>query len=500
MAMPSILGFLLSLDTTTILIATITLLVVAYIFSMKERAGIPPGPRFLPIVGNILNMRGAYVGKRYKYFEELKEKYGDIFRIYLGPKLVVVLNSFQTVNEVFVKQKETFAARPTEQLWGINLATKNGRGIIWSNGDEWKTVRRTSLHALRDLGVGKSSIEEKLKEEVCALLDALSDIEGEPVCVHKYLMKATTNIICGIAFGTRFDYNNTEFLNVIAFVDSAFRNEGAFGPIHVLPLLRFTPFLMGYYKRFQKIHVGVEGFILRRIKEHKETFNKDDIRDFIDACLSNREKTDYFDDNGMLRAIIDLFTAGSDTTAGSLDWGLLYMILNPDIQKKCQEEIDSVVGSNRMVSLSDKSKLPYVEATILEVQRLGNTAPASLPHMANEDAMVNGYLIPKGSMVYANLYGCHLDSKYWDDPKTFKPERFLGGDGKLKKQPSFVPFSAGSRICPGESLARMELFLFFSNILQRFTVLKTGSGELSTEGYFGISMSTPQYFLKLKRR
>ncbi|KAK6166913.1 hypothetical protein SNE40_023514 [Patella caerulea] len=251
--------------------------------------------------------------------------------------------------------------------------------------------------------------------------------------------------------------------------------------------------------------LAVEQFIANRIEKRRQVFDKNDIKDFIDVYLdtsaNDESSTSTITESNTRRIILDLFFAGSDTTSTTLDWAMLFMILHPKVQKKCQEEIDSVVGDGRMIDWSDRSKMAYNEATLLEVQRLGSAVPMTLPHTTDKDTIVKGYLIPEGTLVYANLYACHRDSRYWKEPLEFKPDRFLDDSGKVQNPPaSFVPFSTGPQICAGEPLARMELFLFFTNILQRFSVSTFGGEKPSTDGICGLSMATPEYTIQVTPR
>ncbi|ESO91954.1 hypothetical protein LOTGIDRAFT_162958 [Lottia gigantea] len=482
-------------DINTILIGLTVFLGAAYCFSKKEISGIPPGPPFLPVFGNALDLRGKNLKKKHKYFSELARQYGDVVRIYNGSQLTIVLNSYDSVNELFVKNKDFVSDRPRDKLWGVKLSTDiGGTGIIWSNGQTWKSIRRTSLQALRDLGVGKSSLEEKIQEEAEVLINILSGDEGKPLVLIDWLIKATTNIICGLTMGKRFDYDNPHLINILKVIGFSFKGEGFFAPIHVFPIMRFLPGVMKFMDAGKKLRA----FISSGFEDHRESMHPDEIRDFIDACLANKDSS--ISDKVKFKATLDLFVAGSDTTASTLDWAFLYLLLNPGVMKKCQQEIDDVIGTDRMVSWSDHSRMPYIEATILEVQRLGNTVAISIPHMAVKDIKIGEYLIPKESIIYANMYACHIDPKYWEDPLRFKPERFLDSNGKITKPASFIPFSAGPRICPGESLAKMELFMFFTCILQKFNITKYGNEELSTDGNFGISMSTPKYHVCVEKR
>ncbi|XP_072035914.1 cytochrome P450 2U1-like [Amphiura filiformis] len=165
-----------------------------------------------------------------------------------------------------------------------------------------------------------------------------------------------------------------------------------------------------------------------------------------------------------------MFTAGSDSTSVNIRWGLLYMIANPDVQAKAQKELDKVVGRDRMPRLSDKADLPYFQATLLEITRKASTARLSALHAASEDTTLNGYNIPKGAIVMANLWACHYDAEVFAEPEVFRPERFLNDAGdKVVQRDELIPFSTGRRFCLGDNLARMELFVIISHLLHRFT-------------------------------
>ncbi|XP_050388964.2 cytochrome P450 2D3 [Patella vulgata] len=490
-------------DVTTILMTLVLLLVIGYVISMQERSGIPPGPPFWPVVGNMLDIRGKLVGKRHKYYAELQEKYGDIFRIYFADQLLIVLNDFESIEEAFVKQRDLFSTRPVEKLWVVNQAGKGGHGIIWASGQEWKDARRMSIHTLRDLGVGKSRLEEKIKEEIEIVLDSFTQSTGKPINVHEILRKASTNIICIVVFGERYDYGDPAFIQILKVLDDGFTDMVLHTPVHRFPLLRFIPFISSKMVSVKTAYLKVVEIIAQRIEKRRQVFDKNAIQDFIDVYLDMSAGGEFstITESNTRRAISDLVFAASDTTATTLDWAMLFMVLHPEVQKKCQEEIDSVVGDGRMVDWSDKSKLSYNEATLLEVQRLSSAVPMSAPHTTNKDTVVKGYLIPEGSLVYANLYACHRDSRYWKEPLEFKPERFLDISGKVSKQPAaFIPFSIGPRICAGKILARMELFLFFTNILQRFTVSTPSTEKPSTDGICTVVISTPEYTLIGTRR
>ncbi|KAK6182997.1 hypothetical protein SNE40_010555 [Patella caerulea] len=489
-----------STTLTSSLIAFAIVIVIGYVFLFWERSGIPPGPPFWPVVGNLFDMRGKYTGRRHAYLEEMKVKYGPVFRIYLGKQLTVFLNDQESIKEAIVDQKDVFIARPTKKLWGYKTAALDGPGLAFANGEDWEAARSLVVQTFHD--IGSTSFEEIIKDEIMDIVKGLSISCGDAVRIRDTLIKATTSIIGRVSFGSRLDYSKEIDMHIFNTVHALFKGEGSLSPIHTLPFLRFLPNI-GEKLEDQNEDVAKTRQEFRRyLDEHKKKSTEHASRDLIDVFLKKSRTIENYliDEHNLTRIIVDLFAAGSVANGNVVDWAFLYMILQPNIQKKCQDEIDKVVGSKRMVSWSDKPNLPYLEATLMEAYRLGNNAPLSVPHMNTKDAYVKGYLIPKESIVIPNVLSCHLDQKTWNDPLTFRPERFLDESGNIKSNPAFMPYMIGPRYCVGETLSRMQIFLIFTNILQIFVLSKEVGVKLTTEGTCAINMETPPYLVHAKRR
>ena len=142
------------------------------------------------------------------------------------------------------------------------------------------------------------------------------------------------------------------------------------------------------------------------------------------------------------------------------------MALHPEVQEKCQKEIDEVLGS-KLPTIEDVNKLTYVMATLMEIQRYSLVAQGSLPHYLLSDTELRGYKFKKGTVFICNLEKFLNDPTEFPEPRHFKPDRFIGKDGNLRKSEYFVPFGVGKRICMGETLAKNELFIFFVRVFQR---------------------------------
>lgn len=196
-------------------------------------------------------------------------------------------------------------------------------------------------------------------------------------------------------------------------------------------------------------------------------------RDLVDAYIIQQKrheadgKLSYFSDRQLVQIMNDIFSAGLETVTSTIEWSILFMILNPDCQKRVQEEIERVIGNERLPQLDDLSSMPYTEATIFEVLRRSSVVTLGNAHATLEDATIGGYLIPKGSQVLPNLYAMNMDAKLWQEPGKFDPTRFLVNERACKPD-HFIPFSVGRRICLGDLLAKMQVFIFLAGLLQRF--------------------------------
>ncbi|XP_071022148.1 cytochrome P450 2K1-like [Oncorhynchus clarkii lewisi] len=230
----------------------------------------------------------------------------------------------------------------------------------------------------------------------------------------------------------------------------------------------------------------------------KETLNPQMCRGFVDSFLVRKQTLEesgnmnsHYHTENLIQTVANLFAAGTDTTGTTLRWGLLLMAKYPDIQDRVQEEISRVIGS-RQALVEDRKNLPYTDAVIHETQRLANIVPMSIPHTTSQDVTFQGYFIKKGTDVLPLLTSVLRDESEWKSPHTFNPDHFLDEEGRFVKKDAFMPFSAGRRVCLGESLARMELFLFFTSLLQHFCFSPppgVGEADLDLTPSLGFTLS-----------
>uniref|UniRef100_A0A8I5NNK2 unspecific monooxygenase n=1 Tax=Papio anubis TaxID=9555 RepID=A0A8I5NNK2_PAPAN len=458
------------------------------------RRKLPPGPTPLPIIGNILQIDVKDICKSFSNFSKV---YGPVFTVYFGMNPVVVLHGYETVKEALIDNAEEFSGRG---ILPISERITNGLGIISSNGKRWKETRRFSLTTLRNFGMGKRSIEDRVQEEARCLVEELRKTKASPCDPTFILGCAPCNVICSIIFHKRFDYKDQQFLNLMEkFNENAKILSSPWIQIcnNFSPIIDYFP---GTHNKLLKNVAFVKSYILEKVKEHQESMDMNNPRDFIDCFLIKMEKEKHnqqseFTIENLENAAVDLFAAGTETTSTTLRYALLLLLKHPEVTAKVQEEIERVIGRNRSPCMQDRSHMPYTDAVVHEVQRYIDLLPTSLPHAVTCDVKFRNYLIPKGTTILISLTSVLRDNKEFPNPEMFDPRHFLDEGGNFKKSNYFMPFSAGKRICVGEGLARMELFLFLTSILQNFNLKSlVDLKDLDTTPVFNGFVSVPPVY------
>ncbi|XP_035881463.1 cytochrome P450 2U1 isoform X2 [Phyllostomus discolor] len=433
--------------------------------------GIPPGPAPWPVVGNFgfvllppflrgkswLNRRVRAAGLDLSslgsqvLLTDLARVYGNIYSFFIGHYLVVVLNDFHSVREALVQQAEVFSDRPRVPL--ISLVTK-GKGIVFAHyGPVWRQQRKFSHSTLRHFGLGKLSLEPKVIEEFKYVKAEMQKHGGDPFNPFPIVNNAVSNIICSMCFGQRFDYTNSEFKKMLDFMSRGLEIclNNQLQLVNICSWLYYLPF--GPFKELRQIEKDITTFLKKIIKDHRESLDVENPQDFIDMYLLHVEEekknnsNSSFNEDYLFYIIGDLFIAGTDTTTNSLLWCLLYMSLNPDVQ------------------------------------------------------VLQGYTIPKGTVIIPNLWSVHRDPAIWEKPDDFNPNRFLDDQGQVMKKETFIPFGIGKRVCMGEQLAKMELFLMFVSLMQSFTfALPKDSKKPNLTGRYGLTLAPHPFNLIISKK
>ncbi|XP_004620834.2 cytochrome P450 2B11-like [Sorex araneus] len=442
----------------------------------KSRGRLPPGPRPLPFFGNLLQMdRNGLL----KSILKMRDQYGDVFTLYLGPKPVVILCGTEAIREALVDQTDAFSGRGKI---AVLEPVFQDYGLVFSNGERWKVLRQFALTTMRDFGMGKRSVEERIQEEAQYLVEELRNTKGTLQDPKFFFQASVANVICSIVFGERFSYQDPEFRRLLHLIFSSFVLMSSFSAQMFELFSGFLKYFPGAHSQVSRNLKEVNDFIARNVEKHRETLDSTAPRDFIDAYLirMDKEKSNpntEFHHMNLIISVLSLLTGNTETTSTTLCYGFLLMLKYPHITERVQKEIDQVIGSHRAPDLNDRINMPYTDAVIHEIQRYADVIPMGIPRSVTKDTHFRGNIIPEGTQVFPILSSALNDPHYFGKPETFNPDHFLDANGALKKSDAFIPFSVGKRICPGEGIARAQIFLVFTTILQNFNLATSMAPE-----------------------
>nr|XP_034346496.1 cytochrome P450 1A1 isoform X2 [Arvicanthis niloticus] len=409
----------------------------------------PPGPWGLPFIGHILTL-----GKNpHLALTKLSQQYGDVLQIRIGSTPVVVLSGLNTIKQALVRQGDDFKGRP--DFYSFTLIT-NGKSMTFNpdSGPVWAARRRLAQNALKSFSIASDPtsasscyLEEHVSREAEYLISKFQKLMAEigHFDPYKYLVVSVANVICAMCFGQRYDHDNQELLSIVSLSNEFGEVTGSGYPADFIPVLRYLP--NSSLDAFKDLNKKFYSFMKKLINEHLQTFEKGHIRDITDSLIEHcqdrrldENANVQLSDDKVITIVLDLFGAGFDTITTAISWGLMYLVTKPMVQRKIQEELDTVIGRDRQPRLSDRPQLPYLEAFILETFRHSSFLPFTIPHR-----------------------------ELWGDPNEFRPERFLTPSGTLDKHLSekVILFGLGKRKCIGETIGRLEVFLFLAILLQQ---------------------------------
>ncbi|XP_048361666.1 cytochrome P450 2J2-like [Sphaerodactylus townsendi] len=477
-----------------VLVASLVcLLILRSLKQLWSNRPYPPGPLRLPIIGNVWRFA---IKLQKDTFIKLAKQYGNVLMLWLGPIPIVGLSGYEAVKEALINHSEGFADRPVTPF--LKVIGKE-MGIVLSNGPTWEQQRKFAIVALRKLGVGKKGVEHQIEEEAHQLLQTFANAKGHPFDPSIPLRNSVSNVICAVAFGCRFSAEDKQFLKLVEATDYILSFLGSFSQV----LFELFPWLMkhlpGPLNKTLSCAETVLSFARQEIQKHKKNHTAYEPQDFIDLYLlqmkkSKNDPNSTYNEDNLIHSIFDMFIAGSETTTLTLRWALLLMANHPDIQEKVYKEIEEVLGSSQSFTYQDRKKLNYTNAVIHEIQRSQYILLVGLPRRSTKDVNMLGFLIPKDATIIPDLSSVLLDPKQWETPEAFNPKHFLDKDGTFVEKEAFLPFGAGARVCPGEQLARMELFILFTSLIRAFTFqLPEGVKELDTDPLVGLSVVPRPY-------
>ncbi|XP_053995479.1 cytochrome P450 306a1 [Hylaeus anthracinus] len=486
-------GFAMSV-VYAISLASLFLLAYFFIRYRERMRHLPPGPWQLPILGYLPWIDAE---KPHETLTKLARTYGPVCGIRMGNVYTVLLSDPRIIKQAFAK--DACAGRaPLYLTHGI----MQGYGLICAEGDRWRDQRKFVSVCLRNFGMVKHDGPKRDRLEK-RILDAANECVSKlqqrsrngPIDPMDTLHHCIGNLVNDLVFGIKYEEDQQVWKWLRHLQEEGVKHIGVAGPLNFLPILRFLP---RYGKTIQTILDGKEKThqLYREIvDEYRARSASTTVENdsFLAAFVEQMKKenvfeTRHFTEPQLYHLLADLFGAGTDTTLTTIRWFLLYMAAHPEEQEKVQLEMDRCLETGEEPTLKDRDSMPRLEAALAEVQRLKSVTPLGIPHGTSEETEIGEYIVPKGTMLVPLQWTVHTDPAHWQDPLEFKPDRFLAEDGSFRKPEAFFPFQIGKRVCVGEELARMTLFLFAGRVLRSLSVSIPPNETVDLEGDCGITL------------
>ncbi|KAI0065754.1 cytochrome P450 [Artomyces pyxidatus] len=483
--------------TASLVVASAVLLLLCTLHDYRKRKGLPypPGPTPLPVIGNLLDIPTV---ESWVTYTEWEKKYGEIMSMQVLGNFIVVLQSYKAMKDLLERRGQIYSDRPVspffdmmELHWAIPIARY---------AEQWRSGRRALDRSLRQSAAVLYRPIQKAKAHAF-----LKNLLARPEDFREHLEHFQGAMLMAITYGYDVEERHDVHLGKARELSDLAASTVLPGALLVndLPFLRHLPeWLPGMDFKSLARHgrVLAEEVVNGPFNFVKEAMEKGTARPSL-ARESLRESQDgsQMAERDIATALGSLYAGGSDTTVSALSSFFLMLVLYPSVQKKAQAELDAVTGGARLPDFDDRANLPYVDALCKELLRWRMVTPLGLPHATTEDDVYNGLFIPKGAIVLANSWAILHDSSLYPEPETFKPERFITADGRVKDDHLLnVAFGFGKRLCPGRHIVDSTLFIVVSFILATFSVSKAKDDygyEIPVEDeYTGMQLSQPVPF------
>nr|QWK52348.1 cytochrome P450 98A8 [Isatis tinctoria] len=456
------------ISVMTIIIASIML------YQRWWTSNIPPGPKPRFMIGNLHQLKPHWTHS----FTEWSKIYGPIISVWLGSQLTVVVSSSDLARQVLRDNDHQLCNRQR-----IARMTQTGTDLVWSDyTPHYVKLRKLctlELFSLKSIETFRSLREIEVRSMVQSvfkdvMIDSSDDQARKPVVVRKYLAAVVLNTISKLMIGKEFEPEEGREFKAIVEKEHLLSGSGRLFD------------RVWWLKRVSSWLVSDKEFLAHRDRRTKwfrgaimveEDVAVEDHKGFVRQLLVLKEKKELTEET-VHGLIWNMLTAGADTTAVVIEWAMAEMIRCPTVQEKAQQELDSVVGSDRLMTESDIPKLPYLQCLVKEALRLHPSTPIMLPHKASETVWLGGYKVPRGTTVYVHVKEIGRDPANWRNPEEFRPERFIEEETDVKGRDFRVlPFGSGRRVCPAAQLSMNLMALVMGNLLQCFSWSSPIPGE-----------------------
>ncbi|KAI3806506.1 hypothetical protein L1987_22416 [Smallanthus sonchifolius] len=463
---------------TIFLICLISSILISKLYKSSP---LPQSPFRLPIIGHLHLLITRHP---HQTFHKLSSRYGPVFRLSLGSTPCIVVSTPETAKEIFKTHDSSFLGRPYNSV--VSYLSYGDKGIVFAPyGSYWKFCKKMIVTELLN-GRTLDFLYPVRQDERTRFIKKISQNAKEGKCVklEVELLKLTSNVISRMFMSKRCSEEEDEAENITKIIADSTEIVGKFNISDHIWFCKNLD-LQGLGKKSKDIHRRFDALVERITREHEEARKQKTggMKDLLNILLdiSEDENMDIKLTRENIKAFLqDVLSAGSDTSAITIEWALAELINHPNVMKKAVEEIDQVVGKNRLVQESDIQNLPYLQSIVKESFRLHPTAPLIL-RLSTRDSTVGGYDIPANTVVFVNVWSLGRDPAHWERPLEFRPERFAGTDMDVRGQDfGLLPFGGGRRMCPGISLGLHNVHTTLGAMIQCFEWKAGKNGDLAT--------------------
>ncbi|KAJ3692126.1 hypothetical protein LUZ60_012476 [Juncus effusus] len=482
---------------TTIFISLFFLYKSFSLLLLRPKYNLPPGPKPFPFIGN-----HQMIGQLpHRTVHSLSKKYGPIMYLRFGVRHIVIGSSIEMAKFIFKTNDVLYIDRP--KFTGGKYFGYEFSDLAWAPyGPYWRQARKLFMTEILS-AKRVESFRYIREEEVQSFLLDLYKSKGGPLVLKDFSSKLNINLMCRIVLGKRFnDMSDENLVSLDEFkrmIEEFFRLTGALNIGDYIPWLNFLD-LQGYIKQMKllckRFDVLYEQIIdkheeVRRLNEGKDDSVPKDMVDVLLQILDDPTLEVKISRDGVKGFIQNLITAGTESGSVTVEWAASELLKKPETLHKAIEELDRVIGKDRLVEEKDMQNLPYMEAIVKETMRLHPVNPLTGLRLSREDTTVLGYHIPAGTQIYVNVWSIGRDPGIWKSPDEFNPDRFIGSMIDVKGQDfELLPFGSGRRMCPGYNLGLKMIQMSLANLLHAFR-LDFSEGmkkeELSMDEIFGIT-------------
>ncbi|KAI9073231.1 hypothetical protein K1719_044840 [Acacia pycnantha] len=510
------------MDLTAVFSAILCVILIAKFIQVRlidrslrgPKEQLPPGPPKWPIVGNLLRL-GQYP---HRDFASFCDRYGPLVYLKLGQVHAITTNDPSIIQEILVRQDHIFASRP-HTLAAVHLAYGRGDVALAPMGPHWKRMRRICMEHLLTTRRLESFAKHREDEAQHLVADVWAQAQsGKPINLRKVLGGFSMNNVTRMLLGKQYFGSESagpeEAMEFMHITHELFWLLGVIYLGDYIPMWRWID-PSGCEKKMREVEKRVDDFHSKIIEEHREAKRKKKIKnkkeqqddeemDFVDVLLSlpGENGKEHMDDVEIKALIQDMIAAATDTSAVTNEWAMAEVIKHPRVLHKIQQELDSIVGPNRMVNESDLAHLNYLRCVVRETFRMHPAGPFLIPHESLRATTIDGYHIPAGTRVFINTHGLGRNTKIWDNVEEFRPERHCLADGsrvEISHGADFkiLPFSAGKRKCPGAPLGVTLVLMALARLFHSFDW--TPLDHVDTAEVYGMTMPKAEPLIAMAR-